>query len=318
MLAVNQPHNQSVGTISATQAPEARNPFMSQTIGKLAEALSKAQSEITNALKDKDNHFFKSTYADLASVWDACRDPLSKNGLSVTQPLSMDLNGRMILTTLLMHSSGEWISSMVPVVPVKQDPQSVGSAITYMRRFSLSALVGVAPSEKPTEQDIDDDDDGNAASGRGVQAPIAKAPAVASPVKPKTVSEAPKAPAAVKGPSPAQLAKLFALAKEKGLHNKQELKDWIANTFNWNDNKFSMTSLTQQEFQDTLAQLEKIYVSSAQDDIKVSDENFDQQDFTSSFDSGVPATKGRHPNAVPDPGLSEEARVQWFKNRKVD
>lgn len=137
----------------------------SETIGKIADALAKAQGEMQNAAKDKDNPFFKSTYADLASVWDACRQPLAKNGLAVVQLLNMPEPGRLILTTKLIHSSGEWFGSQVPVVPVKQDPQGVGSAITYMRRFTLSALVGIAPAEKPTEDDVhDDDDDGNAAS----------------------------------------------------------------------------------------------------------------------------------------------------------
>lgn len=137
----------------------------SETLGKLAEALAKAQGEMENAAKDKDNPFFKSSYADLASIWDACRVPLSKNGLSVVQSLGYQ-EGKMILTSKLIHASGEWIDSQILVQSVKQDPQSIGSAITYFRRFSLAALVGIAPAEKPTESDIDDDDDGNGASGR--------------------------------------------------------------------------------------------------------------------------------------------------------
>ena len=144
----------------------------SPEIGKLAEALAKAQGEMENAAKDKDNPFFKSTYADLASIWGACRGPLSKHGLAVVQPPCLiGTDGKTYLTTLLMHSSGEFISSIVPVEPVKRDPQGWGSAITYMRRFCLAAMVGVAPAEKPTEDDIDDDDDGNAASGKNVIKP---------------------------------------------------------------------------------------------------------------------------------------------------
>lgn len=151
----------------------------SATIGALAAALAKAQGEMRNAEKDKANPFFKSTYADLASIWDACREPLSKNGLSVVQSLGQTEKGQSKLTTKLMHSSGEWIDSEVIVVPQKQDPQSIGSAITYFRRFALAAIVGIAPAEKPTEADIDDDDDGNAASGK--HAP----PPPRSPVRPK-------------------------------------------------------------------------------------------------------------------------------------
>lgn len=136
--------------------PELGSPeFKSQTIGKLALALAKAQAELKNAHKDKTNPFFNSSYADLASVWDACREPLTKNELSVTQPLSMDPQGRIILTTILMHSSNEWIASQCPVISKAQDPQAIGSAITYFRRYALSAITGVSPAE---------DDDGNAAS----------------------------------------------------------------------------------------------------------------------------------------------------------
>src|SRR3990167_5833896 len=135
----------------------------SETIGKLAEALSKAQGVMKNAVKDKENPFFKSSYADLASCWDACREALSINNLSVTQLHSVDQNGKTLVKTLLMHSSGEWVASILPVNPVKQDPQSFGSSITYMRRFGLSSIVGIAPSDDD-DADDDDDDDGNRAS----------------------------------------------------------------------------------------------------------------------------------------------------------
>lgn len=197
--------------------------FKSVTIGKLADALSKAQAEIKNAAKDKDNPFFKSTYADLASVWDACREPLSKNGLSVTQPLSFE-GGEIILTTLLLHSSGEWISSQVPVMPVKRDPQSIGSAITYMRRFSLSSVVGVAPSEKPTEDDVDDsDDDGNAASGRKIIIPPQK------------------------NPTPTQLKQLFAMATEAG-YSTERLKELLMQDYDIEASK----DLTMDQYQEVV------------------------------------------------------------------
>lgn len=128
----------------------------SPTLGALAAALAKAQGQMENAIKDKSNPFFKSSYADLASVWEACRMPLTSNGLSITQALGIKEGGGAVLITKLLHTSGEWISSTCPINPVKNDPQSMGSAITYMRRFSLSALVGIAAV----------DDDGNAASHR--------------------------------------------------------------------------------------------------------------------------------------------------------
>lgn len=126
-------------------------------VGKLAEALAKAQGEMENAAKDKDNPFFKSTYADLASVWGACRAPLSKNNLAITQTLGTE-DGKLILVTRLIHSSGEYLDSKLPINPVKPDPQSVGSAITYARRFSLAAMVGVCSADSPSESDMADDD----------------------------------------------------------------------------------------------------------------------------------------------------------------
>lgn len=126
------------------------------SINELAAALSKAQAEIIGAKKDANNNFFKTPYADLASVWDACRQPLTKNGLSVTQTTDVSENGVMILVTTLLHSSGQHIQGRYPIQPVKNDPQGLGSAITYARRYALQAIVGVAPT----------DDDGEAAMGR--------------------------------------------------------------------------------------------------------------------------------------------------------
>lgn len=127
----------------------------SDPINELATALSKAQAEITGALKDSANPFFKSKYADLASCWDACRGPLTKNGLSVAQGTDVS-SGHLYLITRLMHSSGQWLSSATPVTPKDDTPQAMGSALTYARRYALTAMVGVAQV----------DDDGNAASSR--------------------------------------------------------------------------------------------------------------------------------------------------------
>lgn len=128
----------------------------SETIGKLAEALSKAQGMMRGAVKDSTNPFFKQNYADLASVWDACREPLSKHGLSVAQTTRVGESGEPVIVTTLMHTSGEWITGELLVKPVKTDPQSIGSAITYGRRYALSAMVGIAP----------EDDDAESAQGR--------------------------------------------------------------------------------------------------------------------------------------------------------
>jgi len=141
----------------------------SEQINELATALAKAQSVIKGAMKDSDNPFFKSTYADLTSVWEACRKPLTDNGLSVTQLLGESDSG-VVIETVLLHSSGQWISSSYSMPVVKQTPQDYGSAITYARRYALAAIVGVAP----------EDDDGNRASGREIAAKQA------DPAKPKT------------------------------------------------------------------------------------------------------------------------------------
>lgn len=126
-------------------------PMRSASIKELAPAISKAQMSIGTAHKDKENPFFHSSYADLASVWDACRESLTSNGLSVLQPTFME-QGRTFLETILLHSSGEWMSGVLEVKPVKDDPQGMGSALTYARRYGLSALIGVCPSDDDGEE----------------------------------------------------------------------------------------------------------------------------------------------------------------------
>jgi hypothetical protein len=122
-----------------------------------------AQGEIKGAVKAAENPAYArggkaSKYADLASVWDACREALGKHGLAVIQSPSTETDGegiRVILTTRLCHSSGEWLEGSASARPASGLPQAVGSAITYLRRYALASFVGVAP----------EDDDGNAGSG---------------------------------------------------------------------------------------------------------------------------------------------------------
>lgn len=123
----------------------------SEQIDKLASALVAAQEEIVGALKDSNNPFFKSKYADYLSVWNAVKGPLLKNGLCITQGPIKD-----VLCTRLCHISGQWIESEWLIKPVKDDPQSHMAAVTYARRGALSAITGCP---------VIDDDDGNAASG---------------------------------------------------------------------------------------------------------------------------------------------------------
>ncbi len=131
--------------------------MQSETIGALAAALSKAQADITGALKDSSNPFFKSKYADLASCWDACRKQLAANNLAVIQTVYVHWEkDESVLATTLAHSSGEWIRSELPIRAKDASPQAQGSAITYARRYALAAIVGLAQI----------DDDAEAAQGR--------------------------------------------------------------------------------------------------------------------------------------------------------
>lgn len=132
----------------------------SPTIAKLAEALAKAQPHYGKARKDADNPFFRSKYVDLAGCYEACRAALCAQGLAVVQTTELSDAGAIRLVTTLIHSSGEWLGGVYPVKPVKEDPQGLGSAMTYARRYALMALVGLAA----------EDDDGEAASGRGEKA----------------------------------------------------------------------------------------------------------------------------------------------------
>lgn len=134
----------------------------SQSIGKLAAALAKAQAKIRGAVKDSQNPFFKSSYADLESVWSACREPLTSNGLAILQTLQTDQYGTKLVTTLA-HESGEYVSGAMPLLLKQNDMQSLGAAVTYARRYSLSAIVNNVTGEL--------DDDGETAVGRGASRP---------------------------------------------------------------------------------------------------------------------------------------------------
>lgn len=128
----------------------------SESINEIGAALAKAQKVMKGAKRDSANPFFKSKYADLAAVADACRDALSDNGIAVVQPPSSTDDGRVCVETMLVHSSGQWMSEVLAVKPKDDGPQALGSVITYLRRYALAAFAGVAP----------EDDDAEAAEGR--------------------------------------------------------------------------------------------------------------------------------------------------------
>jgi len=122
----------------------------SAEIKELATALSKAQGAMEAAKKSEENPFFKSRYANLAGVWDVIRKPLSENGLSIVQAPSAMGNVVSVISTLF-HSSGEWLSEILTMTVKDGSPQSIGSAITYGRRYAIMALVGVATEDDDGE-----------------------------------------------------------------------------------------------------------------------------------------------------------------------
>jgi len=146
----------------------------SENINEFATAFAQAQGAMTVAAKDSTNPHFKSKYADLASVVDAVRPHLSSNGLSFTQSVSTE-PGIVTVETTIFHKSGQWISNRLSVACRDLSPQPVGSAITYARRYTLMSICGIAPAE---------DDDGEAAQGRGQAQPMRPAPKAPS-IEPK-------------------------------------------------------------------------------------------------------------------------------------
>ena len=145
--------------------------YSSPTIGEIAKALAAAQGEVEGAKKTAENPGFKRDgknlkYADLASVWDACREALSKNGLAVVQlPVPGD-DQHLHLLTRLIHTSGEWIASHIAIPLAANSAHGYGSALTYARRYGLSAMVGIAQ----------EDDDGNGAVAAPQQTPAQQTP----------------------------------------------------------------------------------------------------------------------------------------------
>ncbi len=144
----------------------------SEKIGELAKALATAQGGFKPVKRDATNPFYHSKYAPLSSIIDATREALTKNGLAFLQTVSV--NDHVTVETMLMHESGEWVKGAISLKPKADDPQAAGSAITYGRRYSLGAILGVAS---------EDDDDGNTASKPKAEP------------KPDPQAEQPKAPA---------------------------------------------------------------------------------------------------------------------------
>lgn len=204
----------------------------SEKIDQLAIALNKAQAEIEGAKKTSTNPFFHSKYADLAEVWDTCREPLTKNGLCFVQSIGCskdyftapvkvkDKTGErdgqtgerdalyvwLCVTSRVLHISEQWIEDQV-CLPVEADPQAIGKVTTYIRRYAQMAMLGIAP----------EDDDGEGAAGRGLTAPPRHTiPPPASPPQGQlaTISEP-------------QRKRLYAIAKKSGWQD-DAIKFWLA------------------------------------------------------------------------------------------
>lgn len=120
----------------------------------IATALAKAQANMGKALKQANNPHFRSKYADLGNVMDACLPALNEAGIALIQPTGADEHGSFVETILIHGESGEQLSCRVPLILGKNDMQGFGSAVTYARRYGLMAMAGIAP----------EDDDGNAAA----------------------------------------------------------------------------------------------------------------------------------------------------------
>lgn len=148
--------------IQAPIAPSSPHPgiFMSPSIDKLATALAKAQGEIKPAAKDSVNPHFKSKYADLAAIDEASREALAKNGLAVVQ-LPRATGRTVTMVYALLHTSGQYLGSDLSMTAQQDTPQAIGGCITYQRRYTKAALVGISQ----------EDDDGNSASSRS-HAPV--------------------------------------------------------------------------------------------------------------------------------------------------
>lgn len=189
--------------------------MQSNAIHELATALAKAQGEIKSALKDATNPFFKSHYADLTSVWNAAREALNKNGLSIVQTVNItDTERGPVLTTTLLHTSGQWIEGNCPLINQKGDMQGLGSAISYARRYSIAAICGV----------VTEDDDGNAAVEK---------PKEAAWKPPQVVTQYSPSPGDIKSPhkliTEKQAKMVYAKCKALGMSN-ETMKKFLSET----------------------------------------------------------------------------------------
>lgn len=129
------------------------DPYESAETNKLAEAFAKAQGEYKRVTYNRENPYFKSSYADLDTIIEAVKDPFAKYGLSFYQYTKLSEEGATLLVSILRHSSGQWISSRTRIIPPKNDPQSYGSTLSYQKRYQAQCLLRVTIAH-----DLQDDD----------------------------------------------------------------------------------------------------------------------------------------------------------------
>ncbi len=198
------------------------------------------------AVFNRINPHFKTRYADFTSCMDACRLPLSENGLAAIQYCET-IDGKLNLVTMLAHTSGQWMKSEFPLITSKMDSQGIGSAMTYAKRYSLCGMVGIVADEEG-------DDDAETAVGRGKQAePVRMPPA---PIRPTVPSPQPTVPP-VKAPDPQkissnQVAMIKRLEAKLDTECKVKLYNWMESVYKIK----SIEDLLVEHFQKVLSSFE--------------------------------------------------------------
>lgn len=187
-------------------APEKQEAPEAKTHASLAEALVAAQAEMPAVGRDKENPHFKSKFTSLDNLLSSVRPVLNRHGLALVQTPMFDDEGKFVLRTRIMHTAGE-LAFDSPLTPTKDDPQGQGSAITYMRRYTVASALAIADQ---------DDDDGNAASSGGSARPSA------SSTSPRNGQGDGQSSAA----TPAQRKKIIGRAAELGFAPYQT-KAWL-------------------------------------------------------------------------------------------
>lgn len=135
--------------------PQKEEKYESEQIKDLVAALSKAQGAYPSIGADRENPYFKSNYADLDMILKAVRPMLAQNGLSLVQDTRFTPDGSTVLHTRLYHSTGQWLETRARILPVKNTPQEYGSCLTYNKRYSAMALLGVTVAKDPTDDDAE-------------------------------------------------------------------------------------------------------------------------------------------------------------------